>query len=135
MNNIFTDNISNAQTLHNPPEVTMRKLGEAVHTTLGTVASAVSFPLGLYKFDLYTNNSLLVAQHEVIINVSFCCTCLHSCLCLIGSPLSADYLQTMDLHYCRLLTWYYKTFWKYVLQFLCSSYIISCNSCHVLSCW
>lgn len=44
---MFLDTTSNVQALHNPPEVTVRKIGEAVHTTLGTVASAVSFPLGL----------------------------------------------------------------------------------------
>ncbi|XP_054723229.1 zinc finger FYVE domain-containing protein 1-like isoform X2 [Uloborus diversus] len=43
------DNFSNAQSLHNPPEVTVRKIGEAVHTTLETVASAVSFPIGIIK--------------------------------------------------------------------------------------
>ncbi|XP_035211924.1 zinc finger FYVE domain-containing protein 1-like isoform X2 [Stegodyphus dumicola] len=49
-NNCYTDdNLSNVQNLHNPPEVTVRKLGEAVHTTLETVASAVSYPLGIIK--------------------------------------------------------------------------------------
>lgn len=43
------DPTTNVQTLHNPPEVTVRKIGEAVHTTLGTVASAVSFPIGIIK--------------------------------------------------------------------------------------
>ncbi|KAG8188420.1 hypothetical protein JTE90_007992 [Oedothorax gibbosus] len=43
------DNVSNIQNLHNPPEVTVRKVGEALHTTLETVASAVSYPLGFIK--------------------------------------------------------------------------------------
>ncbi|XP_042911990.1 zinc finger FYVE domain-containing protein 1 isoform X5 [Parasteatoda tepidariorum] len=44
-----SDNLSSTHNLHNPPEVTVRKLGEAVHTTLETVASAVSYPIGFIK--------------------------------------------------------------------------------------
>ena len=44
---IHLEPASDVQTLHNPPDITVRKTGEAVQTTLGTVASAVSFPIGL----------------------------------------------------------------------------------------
>lgn len=46
----FEEGSPTAQTMHNPPEVTVRKIGEAVHSTLGIVANvAVNFPLGIIK--------------------------------------------------------------------------------------
>lgn len=57
------DNLS-AQSRHNPPEVTVRKLGEAVQTTLGTVATAVSYPLGFIKDS--ARPSYWVADHLLV---------------------------------------------------------------------
>ncbi|CAL1279685.1 unnamed protein product [Larinioides sclopetarius] len=77
------DNVSNVQSLHNPPEVTVRKIGEAVHTTLGTVASAVSYPLGFIKDS--ARPSYWVPDHEL--------THCHACKTEFGPKVSK--------HHCR----------------------------------
>ncbi|KAF8767341.1 Zinc finger FYVE domain-containing protein 1 [Argiope bruennichi] len=77
------DNVSNVQNLHNPPEVTVRKIGEAVHTTLGTMASAVSYPLGFIKDS--ARPSYWVPDHEL--------THCHVCKTEFGPKVSK--------HHCR----------------------------------
>ncbi|GIY16525.1 zinc finger FYVE domain-containing protein 1 [Caerostris darwini] len=58
------NDVPNVQNLHNPPEVTVRKIGEAVHTTLETVASVVSYPLGYIKDS--ARPTYWVPDHELI---------------------------------------------------------------------
>ncbi|GFY72984.1 zinc finger FYVE domain-containing protein 1 [Trichonephila inaurata madagascariensis] len=77
------ENIANVQNLHNPPEVTVRKIGEAVHTTLGTVASAVSYPIGFIKDS--ARPSYWVPDHELI-------NC-HVC--------KAEFGPKVSKHHCR----------------------------------